>query len=567
MKLLKGGVSSFALAFLSVATILAIGWGVSGIENQSALAASGDTKWAKTVSSAPGSSRFTDVATDDSGNSYAVGYILGTSQFDFGNNVEATGASTAYNAVLVKYDIDGTPQWAKMMISVAKLSDYYGVALDDLGNIYVTGRIQTAGTYDFGNGVSAVGSSTGDNIVFIKYNSSGLAQWAKVMGTFSEMGLSTDSSGNIFVVGEVAADVSYNFGDGVTVAATVNHGHNTLVVKYNSSGVAQWAKSNIAISGVSATSGFYDVTADENGDIYAVGEFYGNYVYDFGSSVTIHGVTGGLALIVKYSSSGVPQWANKVSGDGSYFDAVVNDGSGGVYVCGSINIDTAQDFGNGVTTTGGDPNYSSGVIAKYNYSGLAQWATSTVATSEESYFYDITIDPSGNLYCGGEFWGSSTPLKFSDSISITGVYADDYNFVVAKFSSSGVSEWARTATSGSNVTGTNGVSTDGLGNVYAAGLIYGNGAYGFGSDVTAAGKATGANVVLIKYEGEVVAQSESSTPLAGDIDPVSSATNISETGTILATATTSSVQASTSGQTTIPGLGLTELPATGISGI
>lgn len=566
MKLLKGGVSGFALVVLLVATVLAVGWSVSGIENQSALAASGDTKWAKTVSSAPGSSRFSNVATDDSGNSFAVGYIYGTSQFDFGNNVKVTGTSTFYNAVLIKYDVDGTPQWAKMMISVAKLSDYYGVALDDLGNIYVTGRIQTAGTYDFGNGVSAVGASTGDNIVFIKYNSSGLAQWAKIMGTFSEMNLSTDSDGNIFVVGTVSANKAYDFGDGVTIAATVNSGHNTLVVKYNSSGVAQWAKSNIAISGVSATSGFYDVTADENGDIYAVGEFYGNYVYDFGSSVTIHGVTGGLALIVKYSSSGVPQWANKVSGDGSYFDAVVNDGNGGVYVCGSITIDTAQDFGNGVTTAGGDPNYSSGVIAKYNYSGLAQWATSTVATSEESYFYDISIDPSGNLYCGGSFWGSATPLSFSGDVSVSSVYSGGYNFVLAKFSPSGVIQWARAALSGLDESTVNGVSTDSFGDVYAAGEIDGSGTFDFGSDVTATGART-RNIGLIKYEGEVVAQSETSTPDVGDTSSPTYAPETDATPSIAATATASSEQTSASEQTATSETGLTELPITGASNI
>ena len=72
-------------------------------------------------------------------------------------------------------------------------NDYgYGVTTDSSGNIYVTGS--TSGDLD-GNT-----SSGYSDIFLIKYNSSGTKQWTKQLGTpYSDSGngVSTDSSGNI----------------------------------------------------------------------------------------------------------------------------------------------------------------------------------------------------------------------------------------------------------------------------------------------------------------------------------------------------------------------------------
>ena len=49
------------------------------------------------------------------------------------------------------------------------------------GSVYAAGCIDGTGTYNFGNSVTAAGTYSGYNIVLVKYNSSGVAQWARTV--------------------------------------------------------------------------------------------------------------------------------------------------------------------------------------------------------------------------------------------------------------------------------------------------------------------------------------------------------------------------------------------------
>ena len=100
-----------------------------------------------------------------------------------------------------------------------------GVTTDSSGNIYVTGK--TGGDLD-GNT-----SSGGNDIILVKYNSSGTKQWTKQLGTSSHdggNGVTTDSSDNIFVTGHTGGGLEGN---------TTSGEDDIVLVKYNSSGIRQ----------------------------------------------------------------------------------------------------------------------------------------------------------------------------------------------------------------------------------------------------------------------------------------------------------------------------------------
>ena len=72
-----------------------------------------------------------------------------------------------------------------------------------------------------------------EDIVLIKYNSSGTKQWTKQLGTSSDdsgNGVSTDSSGNIYVTGYTKGGLDGN---------TNSDKSDIILIKYNSSGTKQ----------------------------------------------------------------------------------------------------------------------------------------------------------------------------------------------------------------------------------------------------------------------------------------------------------------------------------------
>ena len=112
---------------------------------------------------------------------YAAGNSYGTGTYDFGNNVTATGSNSGYNVTLVKYDSSGVAQWAQTVTGAVDDSSFSSVSVASDGSVYAAGYIYGTGTYNFGNSVTATGTYTGNNIVLVKYDSSGLAQWAQTV--------------------------------------------------------------------------------------------------------------------------------------------------------------------------------------------------------------------------------------------------------------------------------------------------------------------------------------------------------------------------------------------------
>jgi hypothetical protein len=72
----------------------------------------GTAKWARTVSAGSSDSVFYSAAVDGHGNVYAAGYQDGTGGYTYGAGVTAAGTAST-NVVLVKYNAEGTAQWAR----------------------------------------------------------------------------------------------------------------------------------------------------------------------------------------------------------------------------------------------------------------------------------------------------------------------------------------------------------------------------------------------------------------------------------------------------------------------
>ena len=130
---------------------------------------------------------------------------------------------------------------------------FLGVAVDSSGYVYAAGVTGDGGTYDFGNGQAATGTFR-PNVLLVKYNTFGLAQWAQTLTSGSSISgaafgsVAVDSSGNVYAAGSCTGTTAFGFGNSIAATGS-SSGNNALLVKYNSSGNAQWAQTNISGTG------------------------------------------------------------------------------------------------------------------------------------------------------------------------------------------------------------------------------------------------------------------------------------------------------------------------------
>ncbi len=323
--------------------------------------------------------------------------------------------------------------WTKQLGTSS--GDYgQGVTTDSSGNIYVTGT--TNGDLD-GNT-----SSGGVDIFLIKYNSSGTKQWTKQLGTSSDdggYGVTTDSSGKIYVTGYTGGGLH-----GITSSGS----QDIFLVKYNSSGTRQWTKQ----LGTSSDDRGQGVKSDSSGNIYVTGYTGGG----------LHGITSSGSqdiFLVKYNSSGTRQWIKQLgtSADDAGLSVAI-DSSNNIYVTGY----TKGGLDNN-TSSGGGSTPSDIFLVKYNSRGVKQW-TQQLGTSSVDTGNGVTVDSNNNIYVTGYTRGG---LDGNTS-------AGSYDIFLVKYNSSGTKQWTRQlGTSSSGGDWGKRVSVDNSSNIYVTGTTYG----------------------------------------------------------------------------------------------
>ena len=371
--------------------------------------ASGVAQWAVPIEESTSHSYFNGVAVDESGNVYAAGHVIGNGWYNFGGKSSRFRCNAdGMNTVIVKYNSNGIVQWAKPVVDGINDSDFTGIAVDKDGNSYAVGSIAGQDGFDFGGSRGSVqynGSSK--KAVIVKYTTSGDTQWAKTVVFASDVnefsGVSVDEDGNAYAVGSVQNGGSFSFVEGGAGFSGKVAGSNAVIVKYNTDGIAQWERS---VEGASSTSSYNGVAADRMGSVYAVGYVYGNGSFNFGGRSEPfpgRGATYGTSVIVKYSTSGIAQWAVPIEAaeGSSSFDSVAVDILGNVYAAGYTSGSALFDFGGNSRPFPSTATDVNGVIVKYNSEGVPQWATPVKSDIGGCSFKSVAVDRSGCTYVAG----------------------------------------------------------------------------------------------------------------------------------------------------------------------
>jgi hypothetical protein len=441
---------------------------------------------------------FRQCRVDSQGNIYVVGEQKGTGEYGYGNETILRGTSKRPNAVLVKYSSTGVAQWLKTVTEGVTLSTFEGLALDSGDNVYAVGTIVGSEKYGFGNGVSANGGSTGINPVLVKYDSSGQALWsATTEGSSGECdfnGVAADSKGDIYVVGSQQGMGSCVYGSGVN--GTWSSEGSALLVKYNNSGRAMWAKT------VSSSKGkvqYWAVAVDSSDHVYVSGDQTGTGVANYGSNITESGSSSGSnATLAKYDSNGQVVWvrtSNSGAGESS-FTGVAVDSSDNVFVVGSQHGAEIHKYGDSVSVPSSTDG-TIGIVVRYNAEGDALWARASTKATGESFFYSVATDQDGNCYAVGDPKGTGD-YEYGSSLLTKGNSPGE-NALILEYSSTGEPVADRVTGDCSLPSFFSGVALAMDHSLYAVGAQKGMENHTYGKTSIIAGSSKGWNSVLVRF--------------------------------------------------------------------
>lgn len=467
--------------------------GSSGGTAVTAAATPAAAVWARTVATGPTDSSLNAVAVDAGGNIYAAGSQFGTGTYTFGAQ-STNGPFAGNNATLVKYDAGGTVQWARTVSAAAGSSVFRSVATDSAGNIYAAGFQNNSSSFTY-SGQIATGNCAGNNLVVVKYDSTGTAAWARTVGSCGSAAqanaVATDAAGNVYAAGYQVGTATYGY-NGQTATGTSTF-TNVVLVKYNISGTTQWARSLAAGTG---NAQFNAVAVDTSGNIYGAGYQSGTGTYTYGGQSAIASASGTNSVLVKYDSAGTALWARTLSAGSSpsQYLGVFTDAGGNIFAVGYQTGTGTFTYGSrSITGSSAGTNVT---LVKYDSSGTVLAATTLAAGTGNSQFNSVRADSLGNVYAAGFQEGTGT-YSFG-AVSATGT-ATGNNSILVRYSPALVAQWANTLAVGTSAAAFNGIALDAANNIYAGGTQTGTGTYTYGAQSIAA-PYTGSNIALIKYQ-------------------------------------------------------------------
>ena len=292
-------------------------------------------------------------------------YVTGYSTGDGGGNDYAT----------IKYDADGNELWARRYNG--PWNDNMGndaassLAVDDKGNVYVTGFSQ--------------GSNSDDDYVTIKYDATGNELWVK---RYNGPGNNNDGANSVAVDG--AGNV-YVTGGGYGSESLQDY----TTIKYDAGGKELWIRS------YNGPANEYDIATsmavDAAGNVYVTG-------YSPGSPSNNDFAT------VKYDAGGNELWVKRYNGSGNGYDVAVAlalDKFSNIYITGT----SYNNFG--------DPDYAT---IKYDTNGKDLWVKRYDGVGHNfDEPRDLVVDAKGNVYVTGEEGGNYATIKYSQASAVAAV--------------------------------------------------------------------------------------------------------------------------------------------------
>lgn len=371
----------------------------------------GNFKWAKQLGDTLGSTQRPGcIITDTIGNLYITGLFYGTSDFDPGPSeykLTATGFSS--DIYIVKLDSNGNLIWAKSYKG-NKDDMGKGLAIDNLGFIYVTGSFEDSIDFNPSNPDFKFKCISHKDVFVLKLSSNGSFIWAKHLGSYGldeGNSVNIDKNQNIVVTGQYS---EYGDFDQSADSFYLHYG-SLFIAKLTSNGKVIWIK-GIGADGYSSSS-----KLDHNDNIIITGKYRYSADLDPDTSNFLlpYPIGQDDIFICKLDSSGKFQWGNAIGANG--FDVAYSlsiDPINDIYISGKF-AGTA-DFDPGLDSFKLTSNYDDDIFfLKLKENGSFNWVRRIGGIDDEAT-KSISLDKDGkNLYASGTFQ-EIVDFDFTDSV-------------------------------------------------------------------------------------------------------------------------------------------------------
>jgi uncharacterized delta-60 repeat protein len=376
---------------------------------------------------------------------------------DNAGNVYVTGRSPnaprGFDYVTVKYDATGAQLWTARYDGPGNAEDTpVAIAVDASGNVYVTG--------------TSAGVDTEIDCATIKYNSVGIEQWAARYnrpGNLDDIAtaLGIDAQGNVYVGGwSLITGTEDEYG----IPSS-----DYLLIKYNSAGAEQWVAYKEAVDfGIAEA-----MSIDASGNVYVTGMNSFHY------------------FTVKYDTDGAEQWAVSSSDRANEVSDLTVDAVGNIYVTGN----SLQDY----ATIKYDPAGVQQWVARYNVpeestdtpSAKAVDAAGNIHVTGTSRrlvigmssldYATVKYNPAGDQQWVARYesrssrdWAAAMAIDVDGSVVVTGFSevesSNSYNFATVKYDAAGTQVWAVQYNDGKATA----IAVDKAGSIYVTGISAGD---------------------------------------------------------------------------------------------
>jgi len=343
------------------------------------------------------------IAVDSAGNAYVTGQTNSTN-FPTVSPLQPSYGGGGWDAFVTKLNPAGSALVYSTYLGGSGQDMGYSIAVDSLGNAYVTGQTQSLNFPTASPLWAAHGGGMFDPFV-AKLNAAGSALvYSTYLGGSGEdwgSGIAVDSAGSAYVTG---GTYSTNFPTASPLQSAFSGNYDAFVTKLSVSGSALVYSTYL---GGSASNMGKAIAVDSSGNAYVTG-FTSSANFPTANAVQAAYGGGGDAFVLKLNPSGSTLlYSTHLGGsDSDLGSGIAVDSSGNAYVTGytwSTNFPTATPL-QAVYGGGYDA-----FVTKLNAAGSALLYSTYLGGSGREDGYGIAVDSAGNAYVTGSTASTNFP--------------------------------------------------------------------------------------------------------------------------------------------------------------